>query len=163
MPPAPRASSFISEPSTTAILADHHDRIRHLEAQPVTAHYEIKVKSDSATFSALDNAFVFMVPYDIDTFRLTDAQAFVSVASTTVSPTIQIRKVRAPDTVGVDMLSTPITIDVNEFSSYTALVPRVIDQSSDTDQILTRDLIAIDIDVAGTAQGLGIILVFATS
>jgi hypothetical protein len=58
------------------------------------------------------------------------------------------------------MLSTAITIDANETTSYTAAAPPVIDTAHD--DVATGDLIAIDVSVAGTGtKGLGVVLSFA--
>jgi hypothetical protein len=57
------------------------------------------------------------------------------------------------------MLTTKITIDASEFTSYTAATAPVIDSANK--DVATGDLIAIDVDVAGTgAKGLGVILTF---
>ena len=61
-------------------------------------------------------------------------------------------------TDGVDMLSTPITIDDTEPTSYTAAVPPVINGA--TDDVATGDIIRIDIDVAGIGSGLMVVLTF---
>ena len=59
------------------------------------------------------------------------------------------------------MLTTKISIDASEFTSYTAAAAPVIDTGND--DVATGDLIAIDVDVAGTgAKGLGVILTFST-
>ena len=53
------------------------------------------------------------------------------------------------------MLTTKITIDASEFTSYTAAAAPVIDTGND--DVATGDLIAVDVDVAGTgAKGLGV-------
>jgi hypothetical protein len=46
------------------------------------------------------------------------------------------------------MLSTALTIDANKFSSTYATTPAVINTSND--DVLTGDLIRVDIDTAGT-------------
>ena len=57
------------------------------------------------------------------------------------------------------MLSTEITIDVSEFTSYTAATPPVIDTGHDG--VATGDILRIDVDVAGTgAKGLIVVLTF---
>ncbi len=57
------------------------------------------------------------------------------------------------------MLSTSITIDASEFTSYSAATAPVINTSFD--DVATGDRIAIDVDVAGTGtKGLGVILRF---
>jgi hypothetical protein len=63
------------------------------------------------------------------------------------------------DTDDVDMLTTPITINEGQITSYTAATPSVID--TDHDDIATADLIRVDCDSAGTgAKGFGIYLEF---
>ena len=53
----------------------------------------------------------------------------------------------------------PLQIDVSEFTSYSAAVPPVIDGAND--DVTSGDLIAVDVDVAGTgAKGLGVVLTF---
>lgn len=119
------------------------------------ATYEIKVFTDLQNASTGDGKFKFAIPEDLNGALLTDAQAFVTTTSSSGTPTIQIRNT----TTGNDMLSTRITIDVGEKTSYTAVSQRVINTSFD--QVSTGDEISIDIDVAGTnAKGLGVILVF---
>ena len=160
MPPHP--SSLISGPSYEILLREHQDRLRHLEANPPTAHYEIKVHADGFPFAAGDSAFVFLVPLDIDLWVLTDAQAFISTVGSS-GVTVQIRRIRdgVPD---VDMLTTPITIDTGKYTSYASMTTRVINMNANTNQVLAHDLIAIDVDADGTtAQGLGVVLVFAPS
>jgi hypothetical protein len=98
-----------------------------------------------------------MVPTLLNGRNLTEAHAFVSTVSSSGLPTVQIRNI----TKAADMLSTRITIDASEFTSYTAATAPVIDTAHD--DVSTGDLIAIDIDVAGTgAKGLGVVLTFST-
>ena len=59
----------------------------------------------------------------------------------------------------VDMLSTRITVDANEKTSYTAAAAPVINASND--DVATGDILRVDVDVAGTgAKGLMILLTF---
>lgn len=161
MPVVPRASSLIQQPSSVAILTDHQNRIRALEALPQTGHYEIKVTADGVAFVAIPDAFIFAIPRDLDTFRLTDAQAYVSVAPFGDPVLVQIRRIRGGG--DINMLTTDISIPSGDLTSYDANT-RVIDQTDDNDQVLLGDLIAIDIDSNdGDAEGLGVILVFASS
>ena len=51
------------------------------------------------------------------------------------------------------MLSTLLTIDINEWDSKDATAAAVIDTSND--DVNTGDLLRIDIDVAGTGGGTG--------
>jgi hypothetical protein len=92
---------------------------------------------------------------DLGGLNLIDADACLTTQSSSGTPTVQIRNV----TQAADMLSTKITIDANETCSYTAATPPVIDTAND--DVATGDIIAVDIDVAGTgAKGLIVVLTF---
>ncbi len=114
---------------------------------------EIKVIDNVTTLVTGDLQADFCVPATLDGAVLQEAQAWLTTASSSGLPTIQIRNV----TQSVDMLSTKITVDANETTSYTAATPSVVDV---TKNIFRKgDVISIDIDGAGTgAKGLGIIL-----
>ena len=72
--------------------------------------------------------------------------------------TVQIRNI----TQAYDFLTTPITIDGGDFTSYTAGTPPVIDGLDGTVLVDKGDRVAIDVDAAdGTAEGLGVMLTFA--
>lgn len=101
-----------------------------------------------------DSQFHFFIPPELDSWDLIDADAANPTPSTTGTPTIQLRNV----TTAADMLSTKITIDTAEKTSYTAATPPVIDAANDS--VVTGNEIAVDIDSAGTAQGLNIMLTF---
>ena len=125
-------------------------------APPTEAHYEIKVFSDTGIMTTGNGKFIFAIPNDLDGWYLIDADAFVTTVSSSGAPNVMIRNV----TDAVDMLSTAITIDASEFTSYTAATQPVI--SSTNDQVATGDRIAVDVDGIGTgAKGLGVILTFS--
>jgi len=95
------------------------------------------------------------IPDNLNGMNLVDADASVYTASTSGTPTVQIHNL----TDTADMLSTLITIDANEYSSYTAATQPVINGA--TDDVVTGDRIRIDVDVAGTGTlGLDVILTF---
>jgi hypothetical protein len=117
--------------------------------------FQIKVIADDITITTGDGKLIFLIEDNMDGLRLTSAHAYVTTVSSSGAPTIQLRNV----TDALDMLSTKITIDASEFTSYTAATPPVINTSND--DVSTGDRIAVDIDVAGTgAKGLGVILEF---
>jgi hypothetical protein len=117
---------------------------------------EIKVVDDQTVVTTGDGKAIFCVPAALNGCNLTSAHAFVTTVSSSGLPTVQIRNV----TDTVDMLTTRITIDATETTSYTAAAPAVIDTAHD--DVATGDLIAVDVDVAGTGtKGLGVILTFA--
>jgi hypothetical protein len=110
---------------------------------------------DVATLTTGDGQIITMIPASLNGLNLTAVAGFVTTVSSSGLPTVQIRNV----TDAVDMLSTKLTIDASEFTSYTAATAPVIDTAHD--DVATGDLIAIDVDVAGTgAKGLGIVLTF---
>ena len=117
------------------------------------AEFDIKVFDDSSAAVVVDGAFEFAIPASIDGATLSSVAAYVTTVSSAGAVTVQIRNT----TTVADVLSTPITIDVSEFTSYTAATPAVIDPA---EAVVTQaDIIAIDIDTAGTgAKGLGVIL-----
>jgi hypothetical protein len=118
---------------------------------------QFKVFDDATAVATGDGKVVFMVDSALNGLNLTAVAAYVTTAGTAGSPTtVQIRNV----TDAADMLSTRVTIDNNETTSYTAATPAVIDTSHD--DVATGDLIAVDVDVASTgAKGLGVVLTFA--
>ena len=147
----------VQRTTVEGVLANHEKRVGILEAVPpkTSIEYEIKVISETTTLTTGDGQFIFAIPSDLNGMNLISAQAFVTTVSSSGLPTVQIRNV----TDSVDMLTTKITIDASEFTSYTAATPSVRDTAND--DVATGDLIAIDVDVAGTgAQGLGVILRF---
>lgn len=149
-------------------LKEAERRIHSLERRvpPSAGVYEIKVFADagaldgnvpdeSSIVAIGDGKFIFAIPHPLDTYYLTLAHAFITTASSSGGLSVMIRNV----TDAVDMLSTAITIDVGEFTSYAAATQPVINYA--TCQVTTGDRIAIDVDAAGTgARGLGVKLAF---
>jgi hypothetical protein len=75
----------------------------------------------------------------------------VTTVSSSGAVTVQVARVRGG--TPVDVLSTAITVDASETSSYTAATAPVINTSND--DVLTGDFLRVDIDGAGTgAKGL---------
>jgi hypothetical protein len=99
----------------------------------------------------------FTVPAELNNQNLVDADAAVYVASSSGLPTIQVYRTRGT----TNMLSTAITIDANELTSFDAVAQPVIDTGQD--DVVTGDLLVFNVSVAGTGtMGLDVILVFAT-
>lgn len=113
---------------------------------------------DTATALAVKDGvgdFQIVIPSEMNGWNLVGAHAAVFTVSSSGTPTIQIANV----TDSVDMLSTRITIDASEYTSYTAATAPVIDTTKD--DVATGDRLRIDCDVAGTGtKGLVAILVF---
>lgn len=116
---------------------------------------QVKVFDDATAVTTGDGKIIFMIPTELGGYDLVTCSAFVTTNSSSGTPTVQIRNV----TQAADMLTTRITIDANEPTSYTAAAAPVIDAAND--DVATGDLIAIDVDVAGTGtKGLGVQLGF---
>ncbi len=97
----------------------------------------------------------FAVPNEMNGKRLVSANAHVYTVSTLNSVSIAIYN----NTTAQDMLSTNITIDINEKDSATAVIPAVINTAYDT--VSTGDELRIDVDGAGTGtKGLEVRLGF---
>lgn len=100
----------------------------------------------------------FPITEDLDGRSLVGVAAVVHTAGTTGTMSIQIRN----HTDTVDMLSTLLTIDSGETSSFTAATAAVI--KSDGSEIVAKgEVLAVDVDGIHTtaAKGLMVILVFA--
>ena len=100
----------------------------------------------------------FVVPSTLNSKNLYSVQAHVYTVGTGGSLTnIQLHNL----TNGDDMLSTPITIDLNENDSSTAATPPVIGGDN---TVSTGDVIRFDVDaVASNTKGLEIRMVFNPS
>lgn len=99
--------------------------------------------------------YVFVVPTELHGMNLVNADAAVTTPSTDGTPTIQVYNI----TDSQNMLSTPITIDVGAYTSYTASTQPVIDTTKD--DVVAGDRIRFDCSVAGTStKGLVMLLAF---
>jgi hypothetical protein len=117
---------------------------------------QLKIFDDSTVVTTGDGKLIIVVSDDMDGLSLVDADAYVTTVSSSGLPTVQIRNVG----LNVDLLSTKITIDATEYTSYTAANPAVINSANSG--VAVGTLLAVDVDVAGTgAKGLGVILTFA--
>lgn len=116
---------------------------------------EVKVFDDATALATGDGKVIICIPSELNGYNLVDCDAFVTTVSSSGAPDIMVRNV----TDSHDMLSTSITIDANEYTSYTAATAPAINTTYD--DVATGDLIAIDVDGAGTgAKGLGVVLTF---
>lgn len=98
------------------------------------------------------------IPSSLNNKKLQSAEAHVYTAGTSGSITnVQLHNL----TDSVDMLSTPITIDLNETDSSTAATPHVVGANN---TVTTADVIRVDVDVVATdTKGLEIRMVFGTA
>lgn len=115
-------------------------------ASIVTSPVSLKVIPDTTALTTGDGKYTWVVPVEYNNNIIVTPGAHVFTASTSGTPTIQISRDRAG--VVTDVLTTPITIDVNEKDSKDATVPP--STGSPNNVIQTGDVIRIDVDVAGT-------------
>lgn len=111
---------------------------------------------NAALFSAGNSKAFIRIPAELNGMSLISAGASCSTAASSGLTTIQYRRVRAA-AADVDMLSTPITLDVGEIDSQTAATPPVINATNRLVQ--TGDQIHFDVDIAGTGV-LGVFVSF---
>ena len=134
---------------------------RSILPQNVTAFVErtiiVKCVADTIGPSVGNGITHVTIPSTLDGKRLFSAQAHVYTVGTASSITnIQLHNL----TDGNDMLSTPITIDLNEKDSSTAATPSV---TGSDNGVSTADVIRIDVDaVATNTKGLEVRMVFST-
>lgn len=89
----------------------------------------------------------FPIPADWDGWSLVEVHGSVSTKSSSGKPTIQVYNL----TTGHNMLSTPVTIDVNEYTSYTAAIPSVVNA---TYKVVSKgDIIRLDVPAGGAGTG----------
>ena len=117
--------------------------------------FYIKVVDAATALTTGDGKAYVTVPNTVSGMDLISAHAAVYTAPTAGVPLIQIHNA----TDGADMLSTVISIDTNEYNSYTAATQPVVNTGHD--DVVQGDIIRVDVDVAGTGtKGLDIALIF---
>ncbi len=110
-----------------------------------------------------DTKALARIPSSMNGYELVEANACVTTVSSSGPVTIQVAKSSRTNattrTASVNMLSTPITIDVSEFDSLDAAAEVI--QTDGKEDVVTGDQIRIDIDAAGTGvKGLFVELIF---
>lgn len=128
---------------------------------PIPVLLHVKTFADTATVVTGNDARRVAITDDLGGTSLRSAQAYVTTVSSSGALTIMVRNV----TEAQDMLSTAITIDASEFTSYTAA--QSVPDATGTpplNYVSRGDIIAIDVDAAGTgAKGLEVLLEFGPS
>lgn len=103
-----------------------------------------------------DGAAYFMVPASQNGRNCVEFEAtIITPATGSGSETVDIQIVRVRSGTPVDVLSTKLTVDEDEYSSNDAATPAVIDAAND--DVATEDLYRVDIDaVPSTTPGTGL-------
>lgn len=149
-----------SETVTAAMMNAHvRDNLAYLKvyADSKTVYLKCVYDYELLVADGTNPKIYFTVPSEINGMNLISAHASVVTASSSGTPTVQVKNI----TDNQQMLSTSITIDANEKTSYTAAAQPVVNASYD--DVVTGDLIGILLTVAGTGtKGLDVILSFRT-
>jgi hypothetical protein len=142
------------ETVTAAMMNEQvRDNSAYLKDEIEKATIYLHILDDDVALTTGDGQIYFTVPSTLNEYVITGVAACVYTASSSGTPTIQIHNL----TDTVDVLSTPITIDATELTSYTAAAAAVINTSND--DLTTGDRLRIDCDVAGTGtKGLVVII-----
>lgn len=115
----------------------------------------ILVLAPATTWSVADGVGYWMVPNCYTSIALTSVAVAVVTASSSGLPNVQINNLAT----GLDILSTPITLDVGETTSITAATPPVIDPARNA--LTAGTVLRFDVDTAGTdTAGMIVILGF---
>jgi len=123
----------------------------------------IQVLSGTSALSVVNGKAYIRIPSALNGMNLVMCGIQVVVKSTSGLPTVILTRGRqenpTSDFTYVSMLSTALTIDANEYDSSTATTAYVIDATKD--DVLTGDIIRIDITGAGTGTlGLNLTMTF---
>lgn len=112
----------------------------------------IQVTDGSSAIETGDGKAYFRVPAILDGYELVDVEASVTAPSTSGTVDIQIARGRQSGATSahsfVDMLSTVLTIDANEYDSKDASTAHVINTSND--DLGEGDLLRVDLDSIGS-------------
>lgn len=121
----------------------------------------IKCLAFDTAVAVADELAYITIPLELNGMNLVLAHACVYTKSSSGLPEITLERSVDQGSNWTDMLSTSITIDENEFSSYEATTAPVIDGGQDN--VATGYWIRVNVDTAGTGtKGLDVILTFRT-
>lgn len=158
LPDASTTAQGVSELATTAEVDTGTDTGRTITPDALAGSYAgtksigVQVTDGSGAITTGDGKAYIRIPSSADGMNLVAVAASLTAPSTSGTPTIQIARGRqaAAGTAHafVDMLSTAITIDANEYDSKDATTAAVINTSND--DISTGDLIRVDVDGVGS-------------
>lgn len=116
----------------------------------------LKAIDEDTALVVADGYVYWTVPEEMNGWTIEAVDATVYTASTSGLPEIELYNV----TDSVDVLSTPVTIDVNEKNSYTATTEEVVANGA----LATGDVLRVDVDIAGTGtRGLDIMIMVRNS
>ena len=122
------------------------DNIEYLKQQADTRQMIVKVFGDGDTVATGDGKFYLTIPTLLNAFNLVAAHAACTTPGTAGTALLQIVNMAGT----TDMLTTRISIDANELTSYTAAAAPVIGTA--VDNVATGDRIRFDVDGVTTGM-----------
>ncbi len=172
LPNASTSAEGVVELATTAEINTGTDALKSMVPDLFVAsnHAERVVgilvsDPDGDAITTGDTKALFRIPSSMTGMELVEANACLTTVSSSGAVGIQIAKSSRTNattrTASVNMLTTPIDIDVSEFDSLDGLAEAIATDGKE--DVVTGDQIRIDIDGAGTgAKGLYVELIFRT-
>ena len=155
---ATESATGVAELATTAEINSGNDAGRVMCPDQFAAsnfgtkNISIQVIDGATALATGDGKAYLRIPVEINGTNVVGVAASVIVKSTSGAPTVMITRGRqanaTSDFTYVDMLSTALTVDANEYDSKDATTAAVIDANND--DLATGDVIRIDVDGAGT-------------
>lgn len=109
-------------------------------------YVQLTIAGPGNTPTTGDGQAQVVIPPTLAGYNVVSVQGGVTTVSSSGTPTFQLRRLRSGS--AVDVLSTGVTIDINEYTSSTAATPPVINTSND--DLADGDILLADLDVVGT-------------
>ena len=138
--------------TTAGVVTLTDERVWATWDKPETIYWRVlDIDTDLTTGDGKD---YFYVPARLSGKIIKTVHACVHTVSSSGLPTFQLHNA----TTAADVLSTAVTIDATELTSYTAATPSVVNATYQ--KVTTGDRLRLDCDVAGTGtQGCDVIIV----
>jgi len=144
----PEQIATLQQPATAAA------QLLEEEVSNVSTIVEMKIIDENTVLATGDGQGSFVVPEELNGCEILKVHAAVSTPSSSGLPTFQLRTL-----AGNDVLSTKVSIDATENTSYTATTPHVVNPTYKT--VATGDILFPDVDIAGTGtKGARLIITF---
>lgn len=160
--PSQKAARAYVDAAVAALRAYVDGIIAGIPSEAPAREISLSVVPPQAPLATGDAQACLSIPSAMNGMILAAVGAHVYTHSAGGQPSFQVRRKKLSDDSIADMLTTPITIDINERDSINAAVPAVIDPAVAT--VSTGDEIYIDVDATGTGtRGGEIRLLFRTA
>ena len=137
------------------VISESDRVIAEAERVSVGLSLQLKIQSDITILTTGDGKYIYTIPAKLNGYDIESIHASLTTASSLGLPAFKVYNLRS----AAEILSTNVTIDATEFSSYTALTQPVVNAANKC--VLTGDRLRIDCVAAGTgAKGFGVIIKF---